>query len=347
MEFGIFLPAGNHRWVMSVNAPPFEPTFQANREIVAAAERNGFSFGLTNVKLRGFGGPSRYWDDSLESITLMSALAAHSESLQLFGSVAVLTIHPAIAARMAVTIADVSGGRFGLNIVSGWDRNEYYQMGLWPGDEYLSYRYKYSTEYVTIMKELWEKGVSDFKGEYFELHECVLGPRPGEPIKLVCAGQSPTGMAFTSRFGNYSFIMGGGGVEGLTESNQRLLAAAAEAGRDVRSLCYYYCLIEDTDEAAQAKLDHYIAGPDVEAMASWSGQTELDPNGVTAAQVRQSIFSGAELLTGSPETVARLIDERAAVEGVAGMLLAFDDSLEGVERFGQQVLPLLDPALVS
>ena len=77
---------------------------------------------------------------------------------------AVLTIPPAIIARMAVTIDSIAPGRFGINIVSGWHAAEYTQMGVWPGEHYFAERYDYSTEYVRIMKELWETGRSDFAG---------------------------------------------------------------------------------------------------------------------------------------------------------------------------------------
>jgi hypothetical protein len=55
----------------------------------------------------------------------------------------------------------------GVNIVSGWHKIEYSQMGLWPGDDHFGKRYDYSTEYVRVMLELWENGHSDFQGEYF------------------------------------------------------------------------------------------------------------------------------------------------------------------------------------
>ena len=77
---------------------------------------------------------------------------------------AVLTLPPAMVARMAVTIDSIAPGRFGVNIVSGWQKAEYEQMGLWPGDEYFGHRYDYAAEYVAVMKELWEKGESNFKG---------------------------------------------------------------------------------------------------------------------------------------------------------------------------------------
>jgi len=340
MDFGIFLPSGNHRWVISEAAPPWEPTFENVSSVVRAAEEHGFDFALSNVKLRGYGGSTRFWDDALESITMTAGLAAQTSRLRLYASVAVLTLHPALAARMAATIQDISGGRFGLNIVSGWDKPEYAQMGLWPDDGYLQRRYAYAREYVTVLKELWSEGVSNFDGEHFHLDNCKLGPLPRTPIQLVCAGQSPTGMAFTAEHGDFNFITAGS-LEGLETANAQLREATAATGRDVRSLVYQYVCIEDTDEAAEAKLDHYRAHPDLGAMANWTGQTSLDADGATAALVRENVFFGADIVAGSPETVARGLDQRAAVDGVGGMLLTFDDSVEGIRRFAEEVRPLM------
>ena len=43
---------------------------------------------------------------------------------------------------MAVTIGSISNGRFGINIISGWQRREYAQMGIWPSTEYYRRRYR-------------------------------------------------------------------------------------------------------------------------------------------------------------------------------------------------------------
>ena len=136
----------------------------------------------------------------------MAGLAAVTSRIQLYASVAVLTIPPAIVARMTSTINSISGGRFGVNIVSGWAKGEYDQMGLWPGEEHYNKRYDYSTEYVTILRELWETGTSNFKGEYFQMEDCKLSPRPQAYVKVVCAGQSPRGIEFGAGYGDYNFV---------------------------------------------------------------------------------------------------------------------------------------------
>jgi hypothetical protein len=101
MQLGVFLPIGNNGWLISTTSPQYMPTFDLNRTIVEKAERFGFDFALSMIKLHGFGGPSQYWDHNLESFTLMAGLAAVTTRIQLFASVAVLTMPPPITARMA------------------------------------------------------------------------------------------------------------------------------------------------------------------------------------------------------------------------------------------------------
>ena len=152
MDIGVFIPIANNGWIISENSPQYMPSFELNRDICQKAEHHGLHFALSMIKLRGFGGKTEFWDHALESFTLMAGIAAVTSKIKLYASTAVLTLPPAMVARMAVTIDSIAPGRFGINIVSGWQAAEYSQMGLWPGDTYFRDRYKYSTEYVTVMQ---------------------------------------------------------------------------------------------------------------------------------------------------------------------------------------------------
>lgn len=210
MDIGIFIPIGNNGWLISSNAPQYMPTFELNKQIVQTAESYGFDFALSMIKLRGFGGKTEFWEHNLESFTLMAGLAAVTSKIQLFATVATLTIPPAIAARMASTIDSISNGRFGINLVTGWQKPEYEQMGLWPGDEFFHTRYQYLAEYAQVLRDLWANGSSDFKGEHFSMQDCRVSPRPQADMKLICAGQSEAGMAFSAQYADYNFCFGKG-----------------------------------------------------------------------------------------------------------------------------------------
>jgi pyrimidine oxygenase len=349
MDIGVFIPIGNNGWLISTTSPQYKPSFALNRAVVQKAESYGFEFALSMIKLRGFGGDSEFWDHNLESFTLMSGLAAVTSRIKLYASVALLTLPPALVARMAVTIDDISGGRFGVNIVSGWQKAEYDQMGLWPGDEHFARRYDYSSEYVAVMKELWADGRSDFKGDYFTMNDCRLSPRPAHPIGLVAAGQSPRGMRFAAEYADYNFILGVGvnTPTAYAPSNAKLLEAAAVTGRDVGSYVLFMIIADETDEAAHAKWQHYKDGTDATALAWMADQGAADKTADPNSTARRINLPEGALnfnmgtLVGSYASVAAMLDEAATIEGTKGIMLVFDDFVAGIEAFGQHIQPLM------
>jgi pyrimidine oxygenase len=349
MDIGVFIPIGNNGWLISTTSPQYMPSFALNREIVQKAERYGLDFALSMIKLRGFGGVSEFWDHNLESFTLMAGLAAVTERIRLYASVAVLTIPPAIVARMAATIDSIAPGRFGVNLVSGWAKAEYEQMGLWPGEAHFARRYDYSTEYVRVMRELWATGRSDFKGDFFQMDDCRLSPRPQMPVKIVCAGQSERGMQFGAEYGDYNFVIGSG-VNTPTAhapTNERMLEAAARTGRDVGTYVLLMVIADETDEAAMAKWQHYNDGVDTAALAWMAGQAGADPNATEGSTAKSIVVPEGAInfnmgtLVGSYVSVAHMLDDAAGLPGTKGLMLTFDDFLVGMEQFGQRIQPLM------
>ncbi|WP_428377878.1 pyrimidine utilization protein A [Lichenicoccus sp.] len=349
MKIGVFIPIGNNGWLISRNAPQYMPSFDLNREVVQRAEKHGLDFALSMIKLRGFGGETEFWDHNLDSFTLMAGLAAVTSRIQLFATVATLTIPPAIAARMACTIDSISHGRFGLNVITGWQKPEYSQMGLWPGDEYFSRRYEFVAEYVQILRELWETGRCDRKGEFFQMDDCRVSPRPQADMKLICAGQSDAGMMFSATYADYNFCFGKG-VNTPTEfapAAAKLQDATAITGRFVTTYALFMIIADETDAAAMAKWEHYKAGADHAALAWLTTQSAADTRSGADTNVRQmanptsAVNINMGTLVGSYATVAALLDEVATVPGTEGVLLTFDEFIEGVEQFGTRIQPLM------
>ncbi|UUX94433.1 pyrimidine utilization protein A [Aquabacterium sp. J223] len=349
MNVGVFIPIGNNGWLLSSTAPQYKPTFELNKQIVQKAEAHGFDFALSMIKLRGFGGKTEFWDHNLESFTLMAGLAAVTTKIQLFATAASLVMPPAIVARMASTIDSISNGRFGLNLVTGWQRPEYSQMGLWPGDEFFATRYEYLAEYIQVLRDLWGSGRSDFKGRYFQMDDCRLSPRPSVPMKVICAGQSDAGVAFSARHADHNFIFGKGvnTPAAFAPSAAKIKTAADAAGRQVGAYVLFMVIADETDAAARAKWELYQAGADQEAIA-WLGQqgaadtrSGADTNVRQMADPTSAVNINMGTLVGSYETVARLLDEVAEVPGCEGVLLTFDEFVQGVDTFGSRIQPLM------
>ncbi|KAH8898340.1 putative pyrimidine monooxygenase ruta [Thozetella sp. PMI_491] len=352
VDIGVFIPIGNNGWLISTTSPQYMPSFELNKQIVQKAEGYGLDFALSMIKLRGFGGKSEFWDHNLESFTLMSAIAAVTSKIKLFASTAILTLPPPLVARMASTIDSIAPGRFGVNIVTGWQAAEYTQMGIWPGDSYFGYRYDYASEYVQVMKDLWTKGSSDFKGKHFTMTDCKLSPPPSGKIPIVAAGQSGRGMEFAANYADFDFIMGTGYNTPLAfaDASERLKDAAAKAGRDCGAMVLFMVIADETDEAAEAKWKTYYEGMDLDALA-WIGEMtskdkNADQNSTAKTIIKKDLPPGSVnlnmgTLVGSYENVAGMLDEVATVGGMKGIMLVFDDFLEGLDVFGTKIQPLM------
>jgi pyrimidine oxygenase len=349
MEIGVFIPIGNNGWLISSTSPQYKPSFGLNRQVVQTAERYGLDFALSMIKLRGFGGKTEFWDHALDSFTLMAGLAAVTSRIKLFATVPTLAVPPAIAARMAVTIDSISHGRFGLNVITGWQRPEYSQMGIWPGDAYFAHRYDYAGEYVQVMRELWEAGRSDFKGQFFTMDDCRLSPLPQVPMTLICAGQSEAGMAFTAKYADYNFCFGKGlnTPTACAPTMERMQAAAAVTGRPIASYPLFMIITGETDDEAHAKWELYKSGADEEALAWLIGQAAADTKSDGDTNVRQMVDPASAVninmgtLIGSYARVASMLDEVATIPGLAGVMLTFDEFITGTEAFGRHIQPLM------
>ena len=222
-------------------------------------------------------------------------------------------------------------------------------MNIWPGQEHFLRRYDYCAEYVTIMKELWETGESDFKGQFFTMNECRLLPKPTAKIDIICAGQSQTGVDFAAQHADYNFCFGMGLNEPLKcqDAVNRNVEAAAKTGRDCGALLLFMIIADETDEKAMAKWEHYKEGADLDAIAWMNHQGEADPRGaldvsaIYMSRPPSAMNLNIGTLVGSYATVARLMDEIAEVKGAKGVMLTFDDFLVGLDDFGTKIQPLM------
>jgi pyrimidine oxygenase len=351
-QIGIFIPIGSRGWLISTTSPKTMPSFDLNKAVVQRAEHFGFDFALSMIKLRGYNGPSEYWVHNLESFTLMAGLAAVTTRIKLFASCAMLTMPPAVTARMATTIDSIAPGRFGVNMVTGWQPKEYQQMGIELPPEHFARRYDYASEYVQVMQDLWGTGTSNFKGDFFQMDDCKLSPQPtGNRIPIVGAGQSEKGMEFVAKYGDYNFVGAGGDINETTKSREivaKVTAAAEKHGRDTGAFLLLMVITDRTEEAAWAKWNLYKEGTDIEALewqAAQAGMDKVAKEGSTAVALTRAISNpqptGLLKLIGSYEQVAEMLDEIAATKGLKGIMLTFDDFVIGIEQFGQYIQPLM------
>lgn len=339
VELGVFLPVTNNGWIMSKNSPQFLPTFALNRDISRLAERIGFSYVFSMAKWRGFGGATDFWKYSIESTTLMTGLAGYVPRLRLIASIAPALVHPAVFAKMAATIDDVTGGRLGINIVSAGNPGEYTQMGLYP-ENFEDFRYDYTEEWITVVKRLWSEDSVTFAGRYFTLEDCQSFPKPVQStVPIVCATSSERGFEFVADHCTDGFF-GGTSIEQKKARSKRIKAVAAEKGRAVRTHTLIMLIQGESDADAHRIYDYYQEGADLEAIESVYGKRR----GGSSERYEHDhtrLFYGGLPFVGGAESVAAMIEELSVDGELDGMMFVFPDFIDGLTRFGETVMPLL------
>ena len=133
-----------------------------------------------------------------ECFTVLSALAVGTRRVELGALVACTSFrNPALLAKMADTIDEISGGRLILGLGAGWNELEYQMFG-YPFD----YRVSRFEEALIIVHGLLKTGKIDFEGRYYTARNCELrprGPRPGGPPILI-GSTSDRMLGLTARY---------------------------------------------------------------------------------------------------------------------------------------------------
>jgi alkanesulfonate monooxygenase SsuD/methylene tetrahydromethanopterin reductase-like flavin-dependent oxidoreductase (luciferase family) len=126
--------------------------------------------------------------DCLEAWTLISAIAVSTETLRVGTMVSSQNYrNPCLAAKMAATLDQISGGRLYFGVGAGWKEVEYKAYGYpfpSPGA-----RVRQLDEALTITRQMWTKPRADFKGKYYSVNDCIAMPKPlQDPMPILVGG---------------------------------------------------------------------------------------------------------------------------------------------------------------
>jgi probable F420-dependent oxidoreductase len=178
-------------------------------------------------KIQGF------WD----CWTVLPALAATTKRVEL-GTLVTCTGYrnPALLAKMADTVDEISGGRLILGIGAGWKEYEYRAFG-YPFDHRVS-RFE---EAITILHGLLHDGEVDFHGTYYTADECELRPRGPRPDRLpiMVGSTAPRMLGLTARFAdswNRWLVYDRSHPDQIPAARAKVDAACTAAGRDPATL---------------------------------------------------------------------------------------------------------------
>ena len=265
------------------------------RAVAQKAEADGFdSIWLADhLMYRSEGQPTRgIW----ECWTMLAALAEATERVEL-GTLVICSSfrHPAILAKMATAVDEVSQGRLTLGVGAGWNEPEYKAFGL-PFDHKVD-RFE---EALQILKPLLRDGRVDFSGQYYQAQDCEdlpRGPRPdGPPLMVGCEG--PRMFRLTARYADLWNTGYMGQPETMAEPLTRFGEACREVGRDPKTVGITALIglwFEDL-EAKKPPFDNPLTGTPRDIADAMRGYAELGLDHIMF-QVEPYVPEGIERLT--------------------------------------------------
>lgn len=314
-----------------------------NVDTARVAEQVGFDYALTQVRyLASYGADAQH-----ESVSFSLALLAATERLKVIAAVHPGQWPPAVLAKLAATAQEVSGGRFCLNVVSGWFKREYTDLGLpWLDHEE---RYRRAEEFIEVLRGLWTTDEFTYRGDFYRTRDVTFRPLPQVQPEVFQGGNSTSARAMAGRLSDWYF-MNGTSIAGASEQVQDVGGQAAAHDRRIRFGLNGFAVVRDTEQEARDVVQEIIAKADVEKVNDFgtavkqAGAATADGKGMWAdseftdlVQYNDGFRTG---LIGTPEKVARRIVDYRRV-GVDLLLLGFLHVREEVERFGREVIPLV------
>lgn len=295
MKIGV-MPSLGERSLGAESPHGRTPHFRDIQEMARVAEDVGFdSFWLADHLLYRF--PDSGENGAWEVFTFLSGVAATTKRIQLGPLVACTSFrNPAMLAKMADALDDISEGRFILGLGAGWHQPEYDAFG-YPFDHKAS-RFE---EALDIIVPLLREGQVDFKGKYYEARECALRPRgpsrQGPPIWI--GASKPRMLRLVAQRADAWNTVWHKTPEGVTRRYAGMVEACAEVGRDPSTL-------------------ELTAGTFARILAPG----EARPEGETG-------------ICGEPEEVAQAIQGFAAVGVKHLVVVVSPEDVHGIERFGE------------
>lgn len=258
--------------------------------------------------------------DSLECWTSLTWLASHTSRIEFGPLVSPVSFrHPTMTARMASAIDDLSGGRLVLGVGAGWQEREHRNFGwdLLALDE----RFKRFCEAVEVISLLLYSSIPvDYHGQYYNLREAILLPRPqrpgGPPILIGGNGEKRT-LPLAARLAdqwNAVYIP----ANQFARLNARLDELLAAEGREAA-------------EVSRSLMTGVVFGQDPGQVSR--KVAERTQNKRDAAQLRTH-----GVLVGSGEEICQQLDELSAAGVQQVMLQWLDlDDLDGLEALAQAI----------
>jgi alkanesulfonate monooxygenase len=328
---------------------PREPDQDYLAQVAQAAERLGFTGMLT---------PTGSWCQ--DSWITTAALLARTRRIKFLVAFRPGSLTPTLAAQLAATYQQVSGGRLLLNIVTGGDAEEQRRFGDWLDHDR---RYERTDEFLAVLRGIFAGEKVDFDGQHYQVRGGTAYAAPDPAPSIYFGGSSDAALPVAARRADVHLTWGEPPAA-VAAKVERLRKLAADEGRDLRFGLRAHVIARDTSAEAWSVAQSFLEQMDPDDVAASqakfartesTGQRAITDlhGGVLHSDARQlevhpGLWAGVGLLRGGAGTalvgshaeVADLLEEYHEV-GISEFVLSGYPHLEEAYWFGEGVHPEL------
>ncbi len=337
MRYGYWMPVFGG-WLRNVEDEGMQATWEYSRELAVKSEDWGYDLALVaelNLNdIKGVEAPS------LDAWSTAAGLAAVTKRIELMVAVRPTFHNPALLAKQAANIDQMSHGRLTLNVVSSWWKDEATKYGV-HFDEHDD-RYARTSEWLDVVDGCWREQGFSYKGTYYDVRENVLSPKPvRKPRPTMYAGGESERAKDLIAAKCDAYLMHGDTPEKVGAKIADMRERRSRAGLEPMTFGVAgYAVVRDTEVEAlkevaritdvqqsargYANFQQFVQGSKLET------QLSMEDYSVSNRGLRSGFV-------GTPEMVKDRVAEFAAA-GVDVLLLQSSPQKEEMERFGRQVI---------
>jgi FMNH2-dependent dimethyl sulfone monooxygenase len=338
MRYGYWMPVFGG-WLRNVPDEGMAATWEYSRALAQRSEKIGYD--LTLIAELFLNDIKGVYAPALDAWSTAAALAAVTERLELMVAVRPTFHNPAILAKQAANIDRIANGRLSLNVVSSWWADEARRYGV--HFEQHDDRYARTDEWLAVIQGAWCNETFTHHGKYYSVDETVLAPKPVRPPVIYAGGESEAAKTLISSRCD-AYVMHGDPPDRVAPKIADMRRRREATGQ--KPMTYgmaAYAIVRPTMEEAEkerARITNVAPGsPGYGNYQDWLANTKLE-QAVSPEDYSVSNRGLRAGLVGTPEIVAERI-RAFADAGVDLLLLQSSPQREEMERFAEQVMPLV------
>jgi FMNH2-dependent dimethyl sulfone monooxygenase len=326
-------------WLRNIPDEGMEASWDYVRRLTQRSEETGWDLSLiAELNLNDIKGVE---EPALDAWSTAAALAAVTETIELMVAVRPNFHHPALFAKQAASIDNISGGRLALNVVSSWWADEALQYGL-QFDEHGD-RYARTREWLTVVDGLWSEKRFSFQGGRYQLTDAICEPKPvSKPRPTIYAGGESDAAKTMIATQCDAYVMHGDPAEAIGPKIEDMDARREKVGGSKMQYgMAAFAIVRDSEAEAKKELERITALPPkppkgFDNFDQWLSGTQLERE----LKLQEYSVSNRGLrpnLVGTPEQLRERIEEYEEA-GLDLLLLQMSPQAEEMDRFASQVI---------